>query len=153
MPVTGGGLVTIALGLRGHEDTSTDTVAEELKLAAELGLRFVHGNGIDDDELRMLADAGSSVSISPDVELKMGFGWPLTGRVMAAGLRPTLSVDDVPAAGGDMSPPCAPPTRCSAAWTAACAPGTCWSSPPSTAPRRAGSAPGQAASGPARTPM
>ncbi|MFF4575875.1 amidohydrolase family protein [Streptomyces sp. NPDC001410] len=120
----------MALGLRGHEDTSTDTVAEELKLAAELGLRtsvhtgsdgtarsvadlrehgllrdtttFVHGNGIDDDELRMLAEAGSSVSISPDVGLKRGFGRPLTGRVLAAGLRPTLSVDDVPAAGGDM---------------------------------------------------
>ena len=33
----------------------------------------------------MLADAGSSVSISPDVELKMGFGMPMTGRVLAAG--------------------------------------------------------------------
>ncbi|WP_260327856.1 amidohydrolase family protein [Streptomyces sp. Ag109_O5-1] len=50
----------------------------------------------------MLADTGSSVAISPDVELKTGFGWPMTGRVLAAGLRPTLSVDDVPSAGGDM---------------------------------------------------
>jgi 5-methylthioadenosine/S-adenosylhomocysteine deaminase len=62
----------------------------------------VHANGISDDELRMLADAGSSVSISPDVELKMGFGWPVTGRALAAGLRPTLSIDDVPSVGGDM---------------------------------------------------
>ncbi|MGW7420541.1 amidohydrolase family protein [Streptomyces sp. NPDC054813] len=123
-------LVTMAFGLRGAEDTSMDTVAEELKLAAELGLRtslhvesegirrpvadlhehgllrdtttFVHANGIGDDELRMLADAGATVSISPDVELKMGFGWPMTGRMLAAGLRPTLSVDDVPSVGGDM---------------------------------------------------
>ncbi len=123
-------LVTMALGLRGPEDTSFDTVARELKLAAELGLRtslhvvsdgtqrpvadlhehgllrdtttFVHANGIGDDELRMLADAGSSLSISPDVELKMGFGMPMTGRALAAGLRPTLSVDDVPSAGGDL---------------------------------------------------
>lgn len=107
-----------------------DTVARELKLAAELGLRtslhtgsdgtqrpiaelhehglltdtttFVHANGISDEELRMLADAGSSISISPDVELKMGFGNPMTGRALAAGLRPTLSVDDVPSVGGDM---------------------------------------------------
>ncbi|MFE9605500.1 amidohydrolase family protein [Streptomyces hokutonensis] len=134
--LAGDALVTMALGLRGADDTSMDTVARELKLAAELGLRtslhvdgdgasggdgtrrpvadlhehgllrdtttFVHANGLGDEELRMLADAGSSVSISPDVELKMGFGWPMTGRVLAAGLRPTLSVDDVPSVGGDM---------------------------------------------------
>lgn len=128
--LSGDGLVTMALGLRGPDDTSMDTVARELKLAAELGLRtslhivaegtqrpvgdlhehgllrdtttFVHGNGISDEELRMLADAGSSLSISPDVELKMGFGAPLTGRALAAGLRPTLSIDDVPSVGGDM---------------------------------------------------
>jgi 5-methylthioadenosine/S-adenosylhomocysteine deaminase len=126
----GHGLVTMAFGLRGAQDTDIDTVAEELKLADELGLRtsvhidglsgdrpvadlrahgllrgnttFVHANGISDEELRMLADAGSSISISPDVELKMGFGRPVTGRALAAGLRPTLSVDDVPAVGGDM---------------------------------------------------
>jgi cytosine/adenosine deaminase-related metal-dependent hydrolase len=63
---------------------------------------IVHGNGLDDDELAMLADAGCSVSISPDVELKMGFGWPETGRMLAAGIRPTLSIDDCPSAGGDM---------------------------------------------------
>ncbi|MDX6354985.1 MAG: 5-methylthioadenosine/S-adenosylhomocysteine deaminase [Streptomyces sp.] len=128
--LAGDGLVTMALGLRGPEATSMDTVARELKLAAELGLRtslhvdaggtgrpvadlrehgllrdtttFVHANGISDEELRMLADAGSSLSISPDVELKMGFGSPMTGRALAAGLRPTLSIDDVPSVGGDM---------------------------------------------------
>jgi 5-methylthioadenosine/S-adenosylhomocysteine deaminase len=128
--LNGDGPVSMALGLRGAEDTSIDTVAEELTLAHELGLRtsvhvaadgtnrpiadlrehgllrdtttFVHANGIGDDELRMLADAGCSVSISPDVELKMGFGWPMTGRALAAGLRPTLSIDDTPSAGGDM---------------------------------------------------
>jgi 5-methylthioadenosine/S-adenosylhomocysteine deaminase len=128
--LSGDGLVTMALGLRGPELTPMDTVAEELKLATELGLRtsvhiesggtrraiaelqehgllrdtstFVHANGIGDDELRMLADAGASVSISPDVELKMGIGWPMTGRMLAAGLRPTLSTDDSPSAAGDM---------------------------------------------------
>ncbi|WP_405738946.1 amidohydrolase family protein [Streptomyces sp. NBC_01525] len=121
------GLVTMALGLRGPEATSVDTVAQELKLADELGLRTslhieasgtitalrehgllqatttaVHANGISDEELRMLADAGASISISPDVELKMGFGSPMTGRALVAGLRPTLSIDDVPSVGGDM---------------------------------------------------
>jgi 5-methylthioadenosine/S-adenosylhomocysteine deaminase len=63
---------------------------------------FVHGNGISDDQVAMMADAGCSVSISPDVELKMGFGWPETGRMVAAGIRPSLSIDDCPSAGGDM---------------------------------------------------
>jgi 5-methylthioadenosine/S-adenosylhomocysteine deaminase len=128
--LTGNGPVTMALGLRGPELTDMDTVAAELTLAADLGLRtsvhietggrrrpiadlhehgllsstttFVHANGVGDDELHMLADAGSSVSISPDVELKMGIGWPMTGRLLAAGLRPSLSTDDAPSAGGDM---------------------------------------------------
>ncbi|MFI9382015.1 amidohydrolase family protein [Kutzneria sp. NPDC052558] len=124
------GLVTMALGLRGPGESTMDVVAGDMKLAAELGLRtsvhvdglsggrpiaelrehgllwdtttFVHANGISDDELRMVAEAGGSVSISPDVEAKMGFGWPETGRVLAAGLRPTLSADDVPSAAGDL---------------------------------------------------
>ncbi|HEY3688090.1 MAG TPA: amidohydrolase family protein [Streptosporangiaceae bacterium] len=62
----------------------------------------VHGNGISDDQIAMMADAGCSVSISPDVELKMGFGPPETGRMLAAGIRPSLSIDDCPSAGGDM---------------------------------------------------
>ncbi|MEW1829443.1 amidohydrolase family protein [Streptomyces sp. NPDC088196] len=128
--LTGDGLVTMMFGLRGPDDTGMEIVARELKLADELGLRtslhvdpggtsrtvadlhehgllrgtttFVHANGITDEELRMLADAGASLSVSPDVELKMGFGSPVTGRALAAGVRPTLSVDDVPSAGGDM---------------------------------------------------
>ncbi|MCX6431279.1 MAG: amidohydrolase family protein [Actinobacteria bacterium] len=128
--VPGTGLVTMAWGLRGPELIDMDLVAEELALAVDLGLRtsvhietggrqrpiadlhargllsstttFVHVNNVGDDEVRMLADAGCSVSISPDVELKMGIGWPMTGRMLGAGLRPSLSTDDAPSAGGDM---------------------------------------------------
>ncbi|WBB61868.1 amidohydrolase family protein [Streptomyces sp. WMMC500] len=128
--VTDHGLVTMAFGLRGADDTGLDTLAGELKLADELALRtslhtgsdgtsrpiadmhrhgllrdtttFVHGNGLGDDELRMIADAGGWLSVSPDVELKMGFGAPMTGRALAAGLRPTLSIDVVPSVAGDM---------------------------------------------------
>jgi len=125
--LSAGGRVDMALGMRGPGATGIETVAREMKLADELGLRVslhveaggtiallrehgllretltaVHANGIGDEELRMLADAGASLSISPDVELKMGFGAPMTGQALAAGLRPTLSVDDVPSAGGDL---------------------------------------------------
>ncbi|MGA6160597.1 amidohydrolase family protein [Stenotrophomonas sp. NPDC087984] len=125
--LTGGGRIDMALGMRGPSHTGIDTAAAEVKLADELGLRIslhleapgtiaelaehnllrdtltgVHANGIGIDELRMLADAGASLSISPDVELKMGFGTPMTGLALDAGLRPTLSIDDVPSVGGDM---------------------------------------------------
>lgn len=124
------GRLLLALGVRGPDEIALDVVAGDLKLAAELGLRtsmhvdgldghqpirtlhehgllsdtttFVHGNGLSDAELQLIAEAGSSISISPDVELKMGFGWPETGRARAAGLRPTLSADDVPAVAGDL---------------------------------------------------
>ncbi|WIY00325.1 amidohydrolase family protein [Amycolatopsis mongoliensis] len=62
----------------------------------------VHGNDLSDDQLVMLADAGCSLSISPDVELKMGFEPLVTGRALAAGIRPSLSIDDCPSTGGDM---------------------------------------------------
>ncbi|MEU9337056.1 amidohydrolase family protein [Streptomyces sp. NPDC048290] len=125
--LSGGGRIDLALGMRGPGATGIDTAAREVKLADELGLRIslhieapgvitalhehgllrdtltgVHANGIGEDELRLLADAGGSLSISPDVELKMGFGAPMTGVALAAGLRPTLSIDDVPSVGGDM---------------------------------------------------
>jgi cytosine/adenosine deaminase-related metal-dependent hydrolase len=99
------------LGLRvsmhAHASTGATQARRPVAAMREHGLlddrtTFVHCNGVADDELTMLADAGSSVSISPDVELKMGFGWPETGRLLAAGIRPTLSIDDCPAVGGDM---------------------------------------------------
>lgn len=119
----------MAFGLRGPMLTTMDTTAADVALARELGLRvsvhihsgvcdsipdmhdrkliddrttIVHGNGLTDAQLAILADAGCSVTISPDVELKMGFGWPETGRLLAAGIRPSLSIDDCPSAGGDM---------------------------------------------------
>ncbi|MFB9928299.1 amidohydrolase family protein [Amycolatopsis halotolerans] len=119
----------MAFGLRGPMLTTMDTTAADVALARELGLRvsvhihrsvrdsipemrerkllddrttIVHGNGLTDEQLAILADVGCSVTVSPDVELKMGFGWPETGRLLAAGIRPSLSIDDCPAVGGDM---------------------------------------------------
>lgn len=137
--LTGHRPVTMALGLRGPELTEMDTVTAELTLAADLGLRTsvhietggrhrpiadlhehgllsstttsVHANGVGDDELYMLADAGSSVSISPDVELKMGIGWPMTGRMLAAGCVPSLSTDDAPSADSPTEPAASRPGK------------------------------------------
>lgn len=76
-------------------------------LAAErlLGpdLLFVHCCCTSDEEMRMLADTGGSASVSPYIELAMpGIGPPATARLVAAGVRPSLSIDAEPSSPGDM---------------------------------------------------
>ncbi|MER5494064.1 amidohydrolase family protein [Streptomyces sp. NPDC002454] len=63
---------------------------------------MVHCNSLGDDELRMMADAGCSASVSADVETQMGHGWPATGRLVEAGIRPSLSIDVCTSNGGSM---------------------------------------------------
>jgi 5-methylthioadenosine/S-adenosylhomocysteine deaminase len=124
--------VSLALALRGPQYSRMDVVESDVVLARELGLRVtvhggsgpwgrrrpvgrmhergllderttvVHCNTLADDELRLMADVGASASVSPDVELLMGFGWPATGRLLDVGIRPSLSIDDCAAVGGDM---------------------------------------------------
>ena len=65
-------------------------------------MTFVHCNTLADDELAMMAAAGSSASISPDIELQMGHGWPATGRLLEAGIRPSLSIDVCSSNGGHL---------------------------------------------------
>jgi 5-methylthioadenosine/S-adenosylhomocysteine deaminase len=56
-----------------------------------------------DEELRMLGDSGASASVAAYIELAMpGIGVPATARLMAAGVRPSLSIDAEPSSPGDM---------------------------------------------------
>ncbi|MFE7439443.1 amidohydrolase family protein [Streptomyces chartreusis] len=128
----GSDLLTPALGLRGPQYSSMETTARDVAAARRLDIpvtvhggsagwgtnrpvaqlvaagllddrtTVVHGNTLADDELRMIADCGASASVSADAEIQMGFGWPATGRLVAAAVRPSLSVDDCAAVGGDM---------------------------------------------------
>jgi cytosine/adenosine deaminase-related metal-dependent hydrolase len=63
---------------------------------------YVHCSRLHDDELRMIADTGGSVSIATEVEMHMGHGYPPTGRLVKAGVRPSLSIDVCTGIGGDM---------------------------------------------------
>ncbi|MDX6536242.1 MAG: 5-methylthioadenosine/S-adenosylhomocysteine deaminase, partial [Gaiellales bacterium] len=63
---------------------------------------YVHCNSLADDELRMMADHGCTASISPDIEMQMGHGWPATGRLLDAGVRPSLSIDVCCSNGGHL---------------------------------------------------
>jgi len=125
-------LVTMALAPRGNQFATMEVTQADWALAEELGLRitchfgdgawgksrpvaalaangmlgpqmtFVHCNTLADDELGMMAANGVTASISPDIELQMGHGWPATGRLMDAGIRPSLSIDVCCSNGGHL---------------------------------------------------
>ncbi|GAB3557583.1 amidohydrolase family protein [Spelaeicoccus albus] len=94
-------LVTMALDAEGGDDVSEQhnaALARELDLRiarhfserlsarhlADLGAlvpgtTFIHGNGLDDEELRVIADGGGNISIAPAIEMVMGHGFPVIG--------------------------------------------------------------------------
>ena len=124
--------VTLCLAPRGNQFATMEVTQADWQLADELGIRischagdgewgrgrpiaalaergmlgptmtFVHCNSLADDELAMMADAGASASVSPDIELQMGHGWPATGRLLDAGIRPSLSIDVCASNGGHL---------------------------------------------------
>ena len=125
-------LVTMCLAPRGNQFATMDVTMKDWALAEDLGLRIschfgdgewgknrpiaalqekgllgphvtcVHCNSLADDELRMMADHGCTASVSPDIELQMGHGWPATGRLMKAGIKPSLSIDVCSSNGGHL---------------------------------------------------
>jgi 5-methylthioadenosine/S-adenosylhomocysteine deaminase len=67
------------------------TYAEEGLLGPDLQL--VHLNNASPAEIVLAAQAGTPVSVSPWTELQIGYGQPVTGELLAAGLPVGLSVD------------------------------------------------------------
>lgn len=63
---------------------------------------IVHANNFEDDLVKALVDAGASFTVTADVEMQMGFGYPLTGRLRALGAPMTIGADVEPAVSGDM---------------------------------------------------
>ena len=126
------GLVTMALAIRGPQFTTEQVALHDWALANDLDLRitvhvgdgalgktrpiewllrnnllndrttYVHCCSLGDDELAMIADSGGTASVAADVEMQMGHGWPATGRLLAAGVRPSLSIDVCTSTGGHM---------------------------------------------------
>ncbi|GIH76405.1 amidohydrolase family protein [Planobispora longispora] len=123
----GSGLVTPGLAAWGPVYGSIAGAEADWRLARELGLRIslhatgtgaverlhaagllgpdvmvVHGNGFTDEAVKLLAGGGCVASVTPAVEMQMGFGDPETGRFRAAGLPTGLGVDTVTNVPGDM---------------------------------------------------
>ena len=67
------------------------TYADEGLLGPDLQL--VHLNNASAAEIALAAQAGTPVSVSPWTELQIGYGQPVTGELLAAGLPVGLSVD------------------------------------------------------------
>ncbi len=124
-------LVTLAAALRGPDFSTIDTTADDWAAIRALGLpisvhigiggwgqrsiaalherglmgpdtTYIHCSRLDPDEYAMIADTGGSVSIAAEVEMHMGHGFPPTGEMLDAGVRPSLSVDVCTGIGGDM---------------------------------------------------
>jgi 5-methylthioadenosine/S-adenosylhomocysteine deaminase len=66
------------------------------------GTNIVHGNNLSADQLVALVGQGASVTVTPECELQMGFGDPVTGRLRALGAPPSIGSDVESAMGGDM---------------------------------------------------
>ncbi len=63
---------------------------------------YIHCCYLSDEEWRLVADSGGTVSIAPQVESQMGHGAPPTAKSISYGLRPSLSIDVVTTVPGDM---------------------------------------------------
>jgi 5-methylthioadenosine/S-adenosylhomocysteine deaminase len=98
--------IPITTHLGGGRPGTNPTGVRMLHEAGLLGpdLTVVHGNGIPDAELKLLADHGVRASISPQIELTMpGLGANVAiRRMLAAGLRVGLSTDSETASSGDL---------------------------------------------------
>src|SRR6476469_1238857 len=63
---------------------------------------YIHCTDSTDEELDLIAKSGGSASVAPFVEMLMGHGVPPTGRLVARGVRPSLSIDVVSSVPGEM---------------------------------------------------
>jgi cytosine/adenosine deaminase-related metal-dependent hydrolase len=124
-------LVTLAIALRGPDYADMDATIADWNAARELGMRitvhvgagafterpvgrlndqgllgpdttYAHCCRLHDDEIKMIADSGGSVSVANEVEMHMGHGYPPTAKLCRAGIRPSLSIDVCTGIGGDM---------------------------------------------------
>jgi cytosine/adenosine deaminase-related metal-dependent hydrolase len=66
------------------------------------GINVVHGNDLSDELLRRLVDLGVSFSVTPENEMVQGHGFPVTGRLLKFGARPSIGIDLESVLAGDL---------------------------------------------------
>jgi cytosine/adenosine deaminase-related metal-dependent hydrolase len=124
-------LVTMGLAILGPGMSVYDVARTDLMLARELGLvasmhvtgallvpdgferlvaegligpavNLVHGNVLTDATLDLLCGAGATFTVTPEVEMQMGFGKPLTTRLLERGAALSIGSDIESAMASDM---------------------------------------------------
>jgi cytosine/adenosine deaminase-related metal-dependent hydrolase len=77
---------------------------ERLNRAGLMGedILFIHGWSLTDHELKLCAKHGAAVINTPETELQMGMGYPVTWRVLSAGGRTGIGIDIVSNQSADM---------------------------------------------------
>ncbi len=95
-------LISVHVGMRLH-----NLHYNPVKDMHDLGLMgpdvcYIHMTDLTDQELDWIAETGGKASIAPYVEMLMGHGPPPTGKLLARGVRPSLSVDVVSSVPGEM---------------------------------------------------
>jgi cytosine/adenosine deaminase-related metal-dependent hydrolase len=90
----------IAMGALSRGRALVSRLAERGLLGPDL--LFVHGAELSDREIDALVDAEASVSVTPETEVQMGMGTPVTGRILARGGKLGLGIDIVSNYSGDM---------------------------------------------------
>jgi cytosine/adenosine deaminase-related metal-dependent hydrolase len=126
------GLVTLGLAILGPHYSTLDISMQDFRLARELkliasmhqgggpaktpggweklieaglvgtGVNIVHGNNLPDDLLDKMVELGVSFSVTPENEMIQGHGFPITGRLLKRGVRPTIGIDLESVLAGDL---------------------------------------------------
>ena len=94
--------ISVHVGMRLH-----NLHYQPVKDMHDLGLMgpdvcYIHMTDLTDEELDWIAETGGKASVAPYVEMLMGHGPPPTGKLLARGVRPSLSVDVVSSVPGEM---------------------------------------------------
>jgi 5-methylthioadenosine/S-adenosylhomocysteine deaminase len=116
-------LMTLAMAINGPEFSSLETTIDDIKLARDVGvpitvhigvpgvplgglaklneakmlgpdITYVHTLRSPDDELKLIADTGGSISTSPATEMMSGHGFASVQRWARYGLKPSISIDN-----------------------------------------------------------
>lgn len=91
----------IGMGEAGVRNRAIEKLHEHHLLGPDL--TCLHCCTSSDHEFELLADTGTTAAVSTFMAmLAPGFGLPATGRLMAQGVRPSLSADSEMTASGDM---------------------------------------------------
>ncbi|MEV6825979.1 amidohydrolase family protein [Amycolatopsis sp. NPDC051102] len=116
-----GPLLTVGMAVRGPQLSTPDAAVADFRAAAERGLvvsmhqsggapgpawaavraagllgpgtNVVHGAGLTEEWVKILVDAGASITCTPENELGQGHGIPVTGQLLRLGAAPSLGTD------------------------------------------------------------